>query len=570
MTSPTRYGPPRGARVAVLAIAVFGFTIALREINDPDYWTHLALGRAYVAARSVSIPEPFLVGPDISAGPLAAPEWPFQVGLYAWRTVAGDEGVSIAVAAAVALIALLAALPLRHIGSAPALALGVVFLGCVLHVARFRFAPRPELGTYLLLGCALLLARRFTVRPAWQPLVLLGATLVVWRSMHVSWTIGAVFAGLVLVARPNLEFWRRQRRWVLAGAALVAAAVLAEAGRFALGVLGSLGRGEVFEGVIEMRPTHEFPLVAWPFGVLAALGGTLAWNGRAERYGRLLLVLAATVLGFLVVRNVAFAALVIGFAAVEGLASQPEVVRAQAVRRGAPWAAAMALAALVALAARDRDPPIGLGIDWRWFPRDAAEWVRSRDLPGPVFNSWTLGGYLDFAWGGRPATFLDGRLGGGDRLALHDAIEVAASAEPALARGGFGTLVVAPLYGNSAMLVEAVPWLLGRPEWRLVRATDALVFVREPLPAGVTPLDPSEAWRAILRATEPLADQVFLGVEHLSFTRAIAHLWLGDEASARREYEAGRRRHPRVAVQYRILERLLRMSSPPGGRAGAT
>ena len=70
--------------------------------------------------------------------------------------------------------------------------------------------------------------------------------------------------------------------------------------------------------------------------------------------------------------------------------------------------AASALAAVVLLAssvswtAEKKDP-------LRDVPADAAKLVRERDLPGNVMNPLHWGGYLAYAWAGRPRYFIDGR-----------------------------------------------------------------------------------------------------------------------------------------------------------------
>jgi hypothetical protein len=207
----------------------------------------------------------------------------------------------------------------------------------------------------------------------------------------------------------------------------------------------------------------------------------------------------AFAVGLVVVRNVAFSALCMMAPALEGLAGTPRWAGEARADRSAPWLAAAFLGALAVVAIRDRDPPWGVGVDWPMFPRDAAAFVKARALPEPVFNSWDFGGYVDFAWGGTPRTFLDGRLGSGPAVVDHDAITEGTDPERAFRARGFRTLLVKPLYQNSGNLVPIVPRLLVDPDWRLVRATDALVFVLAPAPPGLEVLTPREGWLQISR-----------------------------------------------------------------------
>ncbi len=170
-------------------------------------------------------------------------------------------------------------------------------------------------------------------------------------------------------------------------------------------------------------------------------------------------------------------------------------------------------------------------------------------LPEPVFNSFDFGGYLDFAWAGRPHTFLDGRLSPLSRVADHAALTRVGDPEGVLARNGFRTIVVKPLYDHYGSLVPIVPWLLERAEWSLVRATDALVFVRQPLPPGIHALPASAAWRHVLqRARGPDGP----------YTAAIALLQLGDERAPARAFTDGLQRNPAAASQYATLGEHLR------------
>src|SRR6266545_4494239 len=167
-----KLGPvsPEGGRragvAALIAVAAFALLSGLRQINDPDYWTHLALGRAFAEAGTIFLPEPF-VGAPAAPDPAPAPfhervaraylgsEWPFQLGLYGTFAAGGHAAVS----AFVALCAALAA---------------------------------------VLLAAALRTALAFGERPSWRPLVGLGAILALWAPVHVSWAVGAALAGLVL------------------------------------------------------------------------------------------------------------------------------------------------------------------------------------------------------------------------------------------------------------------------------------------------------------------------------------------------------------------------------------
>jgi len=574
-----RRGRLAGAIVPAAAAAV-AFAACLRRISDPDYWTHLALGRAFVAAGTVRIAEPFLAGspsaPASGGSLLALPEsWGFQVALYALRSATGDAGVSIAVALLAATVAALLSLA----GGAPATAgpadrsgeghparpavppsrspaRGALILALVvgaIGVARFRFVPRPEVPADVLLAAALVLAAWWARAPRPALLVALAAAIALWIPVHPTWALGAALAVAHLALLPPPGTWRarlaRHPRLLPAAAAGALLLATVPAARFALRVLAAWRSGQI-SGITEMLPTWEFPEIAWPLAGYSALAGALAWGAPAGRWRRLALLAVAIAPGVAVVRNAAFSAIAAVPAAAAGLASRasiPSVPPRPWRTRAAIGLAAAVCALLLGGALRDRDPPPGLGVDWSVFPRDAAAFVRDAHLPEPIFDFLDLGGYLDFAWNGAPRTWLDGRVGSPQRVADHDAFVSAADPEGVLARNGFRTLVVQALYTYDGAPVQVVPWLLSRPEWKLVRASDALVFVREPLPPGVAELPRGDAWRHVLAQADLAAER---GASHAGYTRAVALLQLGERPAAARAWDRAVRTEPRLAGRY--------------------
>jgi hypothetical protein len=185
-----------------------------------------------------------------------------------------------------------------------------------------------------------------------------------------------------------------------------------------------------------------------------------------------------------------------------------------------------------------------VGVRWDLFPRDAAQFVKRAGLPAPVLNSFDVGGYLDWAWNGDPPTFIDGRVFGENPVfADLDALENAQGPEAILERYGIRTILLRSLFYDSGRLLPIVPWLLARPDWTLVRATDALVFTRAPLPPGVEPLAPAAAWRAVLWEVG-VKESEGTGEAHLDFSRGIALLGLGDVPAAKAAFSRAVGVHP--------------------------
>ena len=189
-----------------------------------------------------------------------------------------------------------------------------------------------------------------------------------------------------------------------------------------------------------------------------------------------------------------------------------------------------------------------MGIEWGNFPRDAAAYVKDARLPGPIFNNWDCGGYLLWAWNGKPLPFLDGRLGATQKLQDHDAIVDATGPAETIEKYGFRTILFQPLYYNSGRIVPAVYYFLSHAEWRLVWAGDALVFAKRG-DTAVRELDPSAAWSAILKQSRARV-QLHDDAPHLLYTQGIALFQLGLWDEGRRMFQQAQQSHPELKEQY--------------------
>lgn len=543
-------GPLRVAPGWLLAVCTF--LVALHQIGTFDYWTHLALGRALWSAGTLRIAEPFLAhGGDV----LAVPDgWPFQLLLYGIFQAGGHAGVSVfvGVCAAIALTVLWRAAPrdLPLHGKALAWA----FLLLVAFACRHRFVPRTEVLAYVLAALGLFLAARWRARPSLGVLAALGGLLALWSQVHLSWAAGAVLISAPVLLRPRVDFWRvcwgnaRLRPWLVAMTVGLAYGAFRALG-IAASILGAMGQGGALAHVTEMQVLWAVPELAVPFSFVAALALVCCWGERPGRFGRLALWGFSVALGSLAARNYALALLALVVPALEGLPALARRIAGLAAR----WVVAVPVAGaagLVFLALSDADPPWGAGVRWELFPRDAAAFVKEEKLPEPVLNSFDIGGYLAWAWGGSPATYIDGRVFGENPF-LRDLTDVQnlRDAEAILARLGTRTVVVRALYYNSGRLLPLVAWLLERPEWALVRATDALVFVRAPLPGGVSALPAERAWDYVLWEADVKAAEG-ASAPHLEYSRGIAWFRLARHDQARAAFGRGLARHPEWADHY--------------------
>ncbi len=534
--------------------AVCAFIICLRKIGDFDYWTHLAIGRAFWKSGSIFINEPFVLSRLES--PLLNVEWLFQLFLYPLHAIGSDAAVSLVIAffGAVSIYILSAVLP-KNIGMGTGM-VACAYLTATAMVAQFRFVPRPEAAACVLLAGALMLSHSWCRGPDRRKLFALAALFAIWVPLHITWTLGAVFVTSVILSRPNPAFWRDQMA-TPAGRIFIATLVLVlmpawyHIFLFALQVLTYVKPGKLLAGVTEMRPLWEFPELMLPCGTVALAGLGCSWGARDGRVGRLFLWCLAAAAALMVARNAAMALLAMVPGALIGLSAHDRWLSGRLTRMVAVLSLLLMIG-LVTCSVRDRETPWGIGVDWLLFPRDAAWFVKQHSASAKVFNNWDCGGYLAWAWEGQPPTFLDGRLGTPEIVAEHDAVVDGLDPAATLEKYGLTTVLLQPLYYNSGRIVPALYWLLAQPEWSLVRASDALVFMRHPLPPGLISLSAVDAWRAMARHFNLLA-QGMPDRPHLIYSRAVAAYFSGDLLAAQELVKEGARLHPELMEAYRPL-----------------
>lgn len=525
------------------------FFISLRRIYDFDYWTHLAMGRHFLAQGLTFFLSPanFFASRYIT--------WPFQVMVYGVYDIGSHPLVSIMVAllaAAIFLPLLLRLLPRQELSKSLLL---LFFLAALAATALFRFVPRPELLSYLFFTVAMALTCSWAEKPSWRKLFAVAIILLLWKPLHPTLYIGGP---LVLLTGVLLSDWRQWLRWRGAGHKILLAAMLAAAipllylaGRFAFFVYSLLGSGGVLAGVVEMRPTWHFPWVFGQFLAVTALAAALAALVPAGRWTRLGLILLAFLPGLLVVRNVPLTLFFMAFMAVEGL--RPWTPPRWVDGRRRLWAAAV-LTLCIGLGGYQfarTDNPWGVGAQWELYPKEAARHFQTANRPAPVFNNWDWGGYLLWAWEKNPLPFMDGRFGGNKtKMGDYERILDGADHQQLLDQYGINTILLRPFYPDSGRLHPVIAKLLFDPRWVLVDASDALLFVRDTeLPHGQG-LAPKEGWSLILRLADVLERTDPSDHPHLDFTRSLAYMGFGDFASAQQMFQRGAQHFPEIARQY--------------------
>ena len=384
-----------GAGVYVLLL-----TLGPRLLNDPDTYSHIAVGRWIIAHGAVPASDPFSF--SMHGAPWITFEWLSEVIYAAAYALSGWAGVVALAAAAIALaVGLLTRFLLRELAPTPAL---LMVIASVMLLAPHILARPHVLTLPVMVAWAAALVRCMDQRtppPYWAlPL------LVLWANLH-----GSVVLALGLIAPAALEAlldekrsdWPRVLlRWLPFTALAVAASCLTPYGPGSLLMpLKTLGLGPALGWISEWRP-QDFGHVG-AFELLLLAGIFALSRGVTLPVVRALVVLGLVHFALAQVRNADLLAMLAPLYLAAPLARQ---LGARTEEEPAGPAGGVSLAALAVMIAataltlvRDLRPPLHNTPEAAVANAGLAE-------AGPVLNDYAFGGYLIFA--GIP-TFIDGR-----------------------------------------------------------------------------------------------------------------------------------------------------------------
>ena len=489
------------------------FLLALTRIDDPDAFTHLALGRDLVQQRGFPAHEPFSFGSlDL---PYYNSEWLFDVVFYLAYLIGGTAGVIVLKSAIVALVAWIVWLDSRpgdgsQTDSAPGRLVRSAVLAVVVVMMHHRFVERPDIAlmvfltfTIYALNAWIRSGRRFIF---WLPLVQ-----ILWANTHPSIIVGLVPFIAVLGGGVGLQVGGRilARWWRLPVAAIPSWRRLGVVAAVLVGVLAAS-----LLNPYRLDPlTLPFTLADQPWfrqEILELQPPRFgAWPGPFVLTGLLLLSFVATVpqaplipallvlpfvrLGLSAVRFVFLLELVGGPILARNLASLvarvPGRLAPRLVLGGATAAAALAVLTVVTTAAgvgplADTRKAAGVGVNTRWAPEGALRYLDAHGVEGRLFNAFHFGGYIEWRDFPRRAPIVDGRghAHGGLLEEIHFARVYPQHLERLRERYGLDAAVMDyPSYSGARaedVLGPDADAALASPDWALVYWDDiALVYL---------------------------------------------------------------------------------------------
>lgn len=443
-------GPTKPARVlsaaAVAALFLLVAAFTWTKVVDTDLFWHLSSGEWILAHHAVPRVEPFSY--TAAGKPWVDIHWAYQVAVALIHRAFGIAGLTVA--RSLLILGLFALLYVRgrRGGCGRGAVTATLLLAAI--VSQERFLMRPEIVSWLLMAACLAIldgvfaasaedarARADRRMRLWVALPLLQ---LLWVNVQSLFILGPVLIALAIAAAAA-EMLRRPDGAtgpstapigdLLGSLGLVLLACLAnpygaQAIRLPLEAFFSHLGGEslLSRSIAEFQPTLSGNLLTPPvlsFLLLAGLTiAALLRNLRRARLFDLLVTAAMLVVALRARRNLPLFAIAAVPILLRSAAAAPGRWRAWAAAR---WRPALGCALLAAAAgglsvdvASDRyfqrwptELWFGSGLIPHYFPEDAARFVVESGIKGQVFHSFSVGGYLMHAWGGRRPVFIDGR-----------------------------------------------------------------------------------------------------------------------------------------------------------------
>jgi hypothetical protein len=466
------------------------------EIYDSDFWWHLKTGQYIVEHYRLPIPDPFAfttaraplayAGEDVTRNFNLTHEWLSQALQYLVYRAGGFGGIVLFRAAMLAgLSAFIGAIAWQRRRSFY-WAVAAAFATAIM--ARPYALDRPYLVTFLLVAAtiAILEYRRW--------LWLLPCLFLVWANSHGGFILGWIALG-AYCAEAGWLTWRGGRPpaatylWLVSAVSL-AASILNPNGLRVLQVLLAYRQSYLQSGLEEWskpvwwRPS-EFSFLL--FG--AAL--VLLWRWRKVRPVDWMLFAAFAAVALSGQRNILFIGLVAPILIVTYFPWKPTVPGWIPLTA---WIAGV----LVALGWSTSSAFQLRAAEWK-LPSGGADFLLSRRLPGPIFNTYEFGGYLIWRLWPEQRVFIDGRALSESvfkdylRILYNHDESGGPSAEQLLDRYDIQTIVMNTIECNEGLIYKLAPSLADprQTEWKLVYSdATAIVLTRHP-PPGVEALNPA-------------------------------------------------------------------------------
>jgi len=510
--------------ITVLLVGLCLIGIFSTEITDTDFWWHLKTGEYITGHHTLPDPDPFAY--TTADSPVRrfnlTHEWLSQVLMYLMYAAASFPGVIIARALLLTLLCGLAGLLAAR---SPQNFYAGLAAGCATASVAVAFtADRPAVVTFL--GVAVFITLLEFRRWLWAlPLIAL-----VWANCHggffMGWIVLLAYAGESLITRRD-----RRPLWIIT-ACSIGASLINPNGWRVVSTLLAYRSSAMTANLVEWQPPK---LWGPPYGFAVLLGAAalvqiLSW--KRVRPAHAVLVVAFGAASLIAFRNI----LLIGFLA-------PVLISAYVPMRfpRIPHWTPTLLAAVVLATGVAQGRFFQLRTASWTVPSNAADFLVSRHITGPMFNTYEQGGYLIWKAWPQERVFIDGRSLSdsvyrdyGQILFNNDsaADAIAGPRAELLERYGIRAVVMNTMDFQSGALYPFALALASpaSADWQLVYDDDqAVVFLRTPPPE--IPVFPNKLGRVLRHLNQECETYIRNSPDTPLCARTLGNYWLRNQAA---------------------------------------
>ena len=408
------------------------FTLAARQIVDPDFWWHLKTGQYLLETRS--IPRADIFSAVFFGKEWITHEWLSEVFIYLVYRALGFGGLivtfSLLITTGFAIAYRRCARRAGHVYIAGT----AVFLGAL--ATGPTWGVRPQVFSFLFASIFLSLLDNFQDQPRKRSIWWLVPLMALWVNMHAGFAVGIVLILQViigsalealLVQRDSFSaLWRRLRSLVLVLIGCVAAVLLNPSGaRMYSYPFETLTSSAMMKFIEEWRSPNFHELMFQPLALLIlAVFTALALSRKRIGFVQLLLLVSTAWAMLRSGRNVPFFVLVaMPLLAEHGwywltshhwgrwlsLAEPREVGADARLKIALNVILLVAVPVTLAYVRVKQTVENQPAVEAQKFPTAAVEFMRVHKSPQPVYNEYHWGGYLIWKLYPDYRVFIDGR-----------------------------------------------------------------------------------------------------------------------------------------------------------------
>ena len=416
----------------VFVFMLFIFTIAARQIVDPDFWWHLKTGQYLVETRG--IPHTDIFSTAFFGKEWITHEWLSEIFIYAVYRVLGYGGLIVTFALLVtAGFAIAYQRSAKKVGH-PYISGAALVLGAL--AAAPTWGVRPQVFSFLFASIFLTVLYDFQSNVKRRSIWWLVPLMALWVNLHAGFAVGIALILLVIIGmmlegllteRVSLGvLWHRLRSLCLVLIGCVAAVLLNPSGaRMYSYPFETLTSQAMMKYIDEWHSPDFHELMFQPLALLIlAVFAVLALSRKRIGLAPLLLLVATAWGALRSGRNVPFFVLIamplLAVHAWDWLTAQRwgQWLTAPEKREvGANATLKIALNVLLLIAA-----PLGLAglrvhrnvanqatAEAQEFPAAAVDFIRAHNSPQPIYNEYGWGGYLIWKLYPDYRVYIDGR-----------------------------------------------------------------------------------------------------------------------------------------------------------------